>query len=231
MGIEESSFGQEIYLEGTLLIVFDIDGTLLPGTSTERLFVRYLEHKRILGLGNLLNFIARGLTLLPRGTVYFIKANKGYLKDFEVERMNRIGREFFDSEIVPRISNKGIARLNKHKAAGETVVLLSGMPLFLLKFYAEYLQADEYYGAVLENTDGVYTGRTIGPHPLSEGKVEIVQGIIDAKGLRWPDITAYADHGGDSFLLARAGRAIAVNPRPDLRRIAESKGWEIEAFD
>jgi hypothetical protein len=34
--------------------VFDVDRTLLPGTTTERLFIAYLVRKRVLSLGGLL---------------------------------------------------------------------------------------------------------------------------------------------------------------------------------
>ena len=82
-------------MEKPRLVVFDIDGTLVPGTSCERLFTRYLVKNRIVNFNNLISFIIGGLSLLPRGKSYIIKANKGYLRGFDTGYMEDIGRRFF----------------------------------------------------------------------------------------------------------------------------------------
>lgn len=213
------------------MIAFDIDGTLLPGTSCERLFVRYLIQNRILRLSNMISLAWRGLALLPKGRVYALKANKGYLRGFRTDHMARIGREFFSKRIVERISKKGIMRLEEHRRKGERILLLSGMPEFLLRNFSEHLGVDDFAGSVLETNEGKFTGRTIGFFPLAKGKVEIIERLLSECQMRWWDVTAYADHELDRFLLEMVGRPVAVNPGPRLRELAEKKGWEIEVFD
>ncbi len=213
------------------MIVFDVDGTLLPGTSCERLFFHHLIDRRVLTFLNLFHFAFRGMTLLPHGRTYALKANKGYLSGHSLERMTAIGKEFFHNEVAGRISKKGIARLNEHRDKGEKVILLSGMPEFLLINFAEYLKIENYRGSVIEINKGKITGKTVGIFPLSKGKVDIVESIIKESNIVWGDVTAYADHYGDRYLLGRVGRPIAVNPDYGLRQVAVEKGWAIEVFD
>ena len=218
-------------MEGSGLIVFDVDGTLLPGTSCERLFFRHLLQKRIIGLRNLISFGMRAIALMPKGRIYAIKANKGYLRGLSPDYMAGIGREFFEDHVSKKISAKGISRIEEHHRNGDKVMLLSGMPEFLLRNFSEYLGLDEYVGSTLEVNSDRFTGRTAGPFPLAEGKIEVLKPLLEKYRLEWSDLTCYADHYLDRFLLDKVGHPVAVNPRGDLRRLAEQKGWAIESFD
>jgi phosphoserine phosphatase len=127
-------------MENARLVIFDVDGTLLPGTSCESLFFKYLVKKKILGLRNLINFAIRSIALAPKGGAYIFSANKGYLGGFSSKNMDGVGTDFFNSHIANRISKKSIIKLNEHKNNGDIVVLLSGMPEFLLKNFAAFLK-------------------------------------------------------------------------------------------
>lgn len=213
------------------MTIFDIDGTLLPGTSCERLFFNYLIDQRILTFRNLFHFGIKGLMLLPKGRAFALKANKGYLRGMSIEQITKIGKLFFDSVVIERLSKKGIRRLNEHRDNGEIIVLLSGMPEFLLINFAEYLKVENYRGSELQVVSGRITGRTLGEFPLSKGKARIVASIINNLNIPWNEITAYGDHYGDRYLLEKVGRPVAVNPDYGLQEIAREKGWEIETFD
>lgn len=213
------------------MIVFDIDGTLLPGTSCERLFFRHLLRKRIIGLRNLFSFGKRAIALVPRGYAYALKANKGYLRGFSPDYMAGIGREFFKDQVSKRISAKGISRIEEHRRNGDNIILLSGMSDFLLRNFSEYLNVDEQIGSTLEIDAGKFTGRTIGHFPLAKGKIEVLMPLLEKYRLDWSDLTAYADHGLDRYLLEKVGHPVAVNPGADLKKIAKSNGWPVESFD
>ena len=154
MGIEEPAPGPTLPMENPRLIIFDIDGTLLPGTSCERLFVHYLVDNRILGLRNLFSFIKQGIVQIPRGRDHVLSANKGYLRGFETDYMTRIAKEFFTKRVAEKISKKGIMRIGDHSGQGERILLLSGMPEFLLRNFSEHLGVDDFAGSVLETNDG-----------------------------------------------------------------------------
>ena len=213
------------------MIVFDIDGTLLPGTSCERLFFQYLLERKILTFRQMFHFAFRGLMLAPYGRSYSLKANKGYMRGLSINMMTGVGKEFFDKIIAGRLSKKGIERLNDHRNKGDMIVLLSGMPEFLLKNIADYLGIEDYRGSVLEVKSGVITGRTTGIFPLSNGKAEIVEELIRKFNVGWSDVTAYGDHYGDRYLLEKVAHPVAVNPDHNLREFARHKGWPIEIFD
>jgi len=235
------------------LIVFDVDGTVLPGTSCERLFVRYLVKNRVFGFISFVNFVFRAIALIPRGRYFMIKANKGYLRGHSADSMTEIGRRFFDEVAAARISKTAVERINQHLKASARVILFSGMPDFLLANFARHLGVAELYGSVMEIRDGKFTGRTLGPFPLGQGKVDALEVILDSlenadtarlvptdgrytlsrSGSRqdWPAITFYADHWTDRFLLSRVRIPVVVNGRRKLLRLAKEKGWRAEVWD
>jgi putative phosphoserine phosphatase/1-acylglycerol-3-phosphate O-acyltransferase len=168
---------------------------------------------------------------MPKGLAYALKANKGYLRGFSPDYMAAIGKEFFKDHVSKKISAKGISRIEEHRRNGDKIMLLSGMPEFLLRNFSEHLNVDEQIGSTLEVNADKFTGRTIGRFPLAEGKIEVLRPLLEKYRLNWSDLTAYADHGLDRYLLEKVGHPVAVNPRDDLKRMAESNGWPIESFD
>ena len=232
------------------MIVFDIDGTILPGTSCERLFVRYLIKRKILQPRHFINFCLRAPALIHNGLPFITKANKGYLRNFSSRDMKAIGEDFFKSDVIPRISSKAKARIGDHLKSDARVILFSGMPDFLLSNFSELLGVSEYYGSLMEIKGERLTGRTVGPFPLARGKIKalemIIRGCYSASNfnnsdkvttiknivsINWTEITFYADHWLDRFLLSKVGHPIAVNPQEKLLELAQKNEWPIEYFN
>ena len=237
------------------MIIFDVDGTIIPGTSCERLFVRYLRKTGVLGFTNLINHLIRAVSLGPLGGYHAVKANKGYLRGFSAPKMSEMGRDFFREIAAPRISRTAINRIDKHLRDNERLILFSGMPDFLLVNFAEYLQVPEHYGSIMEIEDGRFTGRTLGPFPLGRGKVDALQMVLNgfwgSRGFEetsvfsavpqsgqiperlpidWTAITYYADHWTDRYLLSKVGSPLVVNGQPRLLSLARAKRWPTEEW-
>jgi len=162
------------------------------------------------------------------------KANKGYLGGLKIDEMDTIATEFFGREVAPKISQAAISRIKEHQVRGERVILLSGMPNFLLTNFSGLLNVPEHYGSVLETADGCYTGLTSNPFPLGMGKVHTLQRILDRAEnveISWSDIVFYGDHWLDRFLFEEVGHPVTVNPGPRLMRLAIAKGWKVERWE
>ena len=213
------------------MVIFDVDGTLIKGTSCEKLFFRHLQNTNKLKIKHLINFGLNGIALARYGKSYIVKANKGYLRGFDVDYIKELGKEHFETHVKSRISQKGIDKMLQHKTKGEKVVLLSGMPEFLLNNFSDYLKIEQAFGSVLKINNHKLTGGTIGVFPLGRGKVKTIETLLSKNSLTWSEITAYADHYLDRFHLEKVGNPIAVNPDDRLRQLAQTNNWPIEIFD
>jgi len=213
--------------------VFDVDRTLLPDTTAERLFLRYLTAQRELGLRDLLRtawFVLRRLPAREPGAWQQARRHRPYLTGKDVARLDQLGRRCFEDVIRPRLARAGAERLAAHRAAGHVTLLLSGSLPFLLRPMADAVGADEVIGSMLAARGARLIGRLEGLHPYGADKLKLVEQFAGTRGIELPLSYAYADHHSDEQLLQGVGHPVAVNPHPRLRTLAESRGWPIEQW-
>lgn len=230
---------------GQLGAFFDIDRTLLVGTSLESCFLRTAWRQRVLGLPALARNLAEGLRAfgkhgalpIPPGLPWrtrlryaFLSGNKAYLRGLSLEVCRSLARISFEAQVLPRLSPRAIARIREHRAAGHRVVLLSGTLDFLAEPLQAYLQADRLVAARPEVEAGRLTGRLAEPHPYGPLKRELLLRIAGEEGIDLAGSFAYADHHTDLPFLEAVGHPVAVNPDRKLHRIARARGWSVEWF-
>ena len=220
--------------------IFDVDRTLLPGTTAERLFLRYLWEKRELGLREALltaGFTLRHLRPTPSRIVQSIRRHRPYLIGKDLTEMQQLGVDCFERDIRPRLAARGIEAVAAHRAQGHTTVMLSGSLWFLLQPMAEFLGVNHMIATRLAvkatSTPGrgpKLTTRLEGPHPYGRAKALLIKRFADERQIDLAVSYAYADHYTDAEMLALVGHPVCVNPDARLRKEAETRGWRVEAF-
>jgi HAD superfamily hydrolase (TIGR01490 family) len=220
--------------------VFDVDRTLLPGTTAERLFLRYLWEKRELGVREAVltaGFALRHLRPTPSRIVQSIRRHRPYLRGKDLAEMQQLGADCFARDIQPRLAARGIEAVAAHRAEGHTTVMLSGSLWFLLQPMAEFLGVNHVIAtrlavkaASVPGRGEKLTTRLEGPHPYGRAKALLIKRFADERHLDLAASFAYADHYTDAEMLALVGHPICVNPDARLRKEAEARGWRVEAF-
>ena len=196
--------------------VFDVDRTLVPGTTTERLFIRYLLRRRVIGLRQLAHLSLYLLRALPRmDPMEAMRRQRVYLAGLTEKRVVALAEACFTSEIQPKISAAGLAALREHKAQGHITVLLSGSLDFLLRPLQRYTGADHLIATHMEVQNGRFTGRISGPWPYGPTKAVLIRHFAEEHGVAFADSYAYADHHTDVEVLSLFGRPVVINARPE----------------
>lgn len=209
------------------LAIFDIDGTLVPGASSEVRFARYLWQQRVLGARQLGAYGAFCLRYAARYRRMLMQKNKAYLSGLGVARVNALAAACVRDVLLPAVYAPALKRLHAHAAAGDTVVLLSGTPQFLAVALASALGAQSGYGALCCVRDDVYCAAPPQRHPHGATKLAGAQALADAAGLALADAVAYGDSVHDAHLFRVVGEAVAVRPDQGLYAVAAGEGWEI----
>ncbi len=211
--------------------VFDVDRTLVPVTTTERLFIRYLLRKRVLGVGAMARTAFAIVRRLPQSPFESIRRERAYLAGQPYEKMCRLAYQCFLTDIKPRISKAGLAAINEHKAQGQTIVLLSGSLDFLLAPLMAYVGADHLIAAHMEVKDGRLTGKILGNFPYGSYKALLIRHFAEEHGLDFARSSAYADHHTDHEVLRLFGNPVVINPKAKMQQIALREGWPVKDFD
>ncbi|HEY2459199.1 MAG TPA: HAD-IB family hydrolase [Candidatus Acidoferrum sp.] len=209
---------------------FDLDGTLLPSPSLERRFFALLRYRQAIGGENYLRWLAKAAALAPKGIAAVIHSNKAYLRDVEARHAEKLGREFF-----PDFFDAALQRIAWHVGCGHTIVLVSGTPQPLAhkaaRRLAEQLREQgisasiKVCATVLEENGGRWTGKIVGEAMFGKGKARAVRLVSKERGFKLAECFAYGDSIHDRWLLQEVGRPNAVNPSPDLLRMARRESW------
>ena len=86
------------------LAVFDLDGTLLPGTTSERELFHYLRQQGILKLRHFARFGLGILHYALRGSFRLAFRNKYYLKGIASKDLEELLPLFCSSQLLPLLS-------------------------------------------------------------------------------------------------------------------------------
>ncbi|NOX37353.1 MAG: HAD-IB family phosphatase [Calditrichaeota bacterium] len=208
--------------------VFDVDGTLLPGTSMEQLFALYLLKQGRIPLRNLFHFLIRAVrTVRTTRSLDGLKQEKVYFRGLPQLQIEQQAEVFFRERILPRLSTEGLDTVRTRRDQGFRILYLSGSPDFLLRGLQRHLPADYWLAATLEVQNGRFSGRLLKPHPYGQQKKLYLLELQSSLEIDFSQSVVYANHHSDVHHMELFAQAIAVNPTPRLQQIARQRGWPI----
>lgn len=209
------------------LALFDIDGTLLCGPSSEKRFMWRLFLKGCIGLPRLLAYALFCLRYLPRYGLDVFAKNKSLLWRRTVSSASALAREWAAESLEGALYEPCLERLRAHQRRGDFVVLLSGTPDILADAIADQLGVSHVVGTRCAVRDGRYLFAPPEVHRVGKAKLDCARELCARFGTRLADTAAYGNSLSDLPLLGACGTPIAVNPDRGLAAAAGEKGWEV----
>lgn len=144
-------------------------------------------------------------------------------------------RRFMQEVIEPAIRAPALDLIDRHRQAGDRLVVITATNEFVTRPIVQRLGVDELIAVRLaRDANGWYSGEIEGIPSMREGKVQRMTHWLLGQGLDWNGIEAtfYSDSTNDLPLLTRVQHPIATNPDARLREHAQAMGWPIlELFD
>ena len=211
------------------LALFDLDNTLLGGDS-DHAWGDWLCERGILD----------GATYKARNDAFYQDYLAGRLNitDYlnftldifgrtEMAQLDAWHREFMAECIEPIILPKALALLDRHRAAGDKLVIITATNRFVTAPIAARLDVDTLLATECEMVDGRYTGRTTDVPCFKEGKVTRLNRWMQENGFDLDGSTFYSDSMNDLPLLEQVSYPVAVDPDPKLMAEAEDRNWPI----
>jgi HAD superfamily hydrolase (TIGR01490 family) len=210
------------------LAIFDIDGTLVRG-STERRFWRYLFARGRQGPRQVLAYVWFLLRYLPRYGTHVAKKNKAYLVGLTIDEIDKLAAEFVTAEILPQLYEPAMERLHQHQRHGDAVALLSGTLEPIARALAAHLGVEHVCATVCVERDGRYLALPPERHPFGAEKLELAADLAARLGTDLRRTSAYGDSAHDLALLEAVGSPVAVWPDQRLLHAARARDWDVIA--
>lgn len=212
------------------LTIFDLDNTLLRGDSdyawgeflveqgavdaerfayeNERYYKAYVE-----GTLDIYEFLEqhqlRPLARHDRGT------------------LERWRREFIERKIRPLITPAARALVEKHRARGDTLLVITATNRFLTAPITAEFGIAHLIATDPEERDDRFTGKVAGVPCYREGKVLRLRDWLADNNLNLEGSWFYSDSHNDLPLLNLVDHPVAVNPDEILLRYAHARGWSV----
>ncbi|GAB3674384.1 HAD family hydrolase [Salinisphaera aquimarina] len=209
------------------LVLFDIDGTLVPDASSEMRFARYMWRTGELGLRQLLAFVWFCVRYFPRYGRHVMQKNKAYLSGHSRAHVAALARAFVNEELMPALYAPAVERLRAHQQAGDHIALLSGTPQFIASALADALGVAHSFAALCDMRRDRYTAKPPQRHPYGPTKIDAAYALAQQAGLPLSQAIAFGDSITDAYLFRVVGEAVAVQPDRRLSEAATGAGWEV----
>jgi HAD superfamily hydrolase (TIGR01490 family) len=211
------------------LAIFDLDNTLLNGDSDhawgEFLCDQGLVDRQAYRDANDLFY-----QQYQQGTLNineFLEFALNPLKTFPRNQLNQLHQQFMEAVIQPMMLPAADALLEKHRQAGDYLLIITATNSFITAPIAAKLGVDAILATDPEVINGEYTGKVTGTPCFREGKVERLNQWLEETGHNLKDSYFYSDSCNDLPLLEVVDHPVAVNPDAKLLEAANSRGWPV----
>lgn len=209
------------------LAIFDVDGTLVSGYSTEQRFIAWLFRRGYIGPRQILAaswFIVRRFPTYGR---HVFGKNKAYLSGLSESTIATEAVRFVEAFPEAAWIQPAVAELRLKKRQSYIVVLLSGSLQPIISALGARLGTDDAVGTSCHVVAGRYTAQPPKQHPFFEEKATLQQQIIDRYQAANCEVCSYADSRYDIPMLKQVGNPVAVCPDNELGAWAKTNNLRI----
>lgn len=214
------------------LVLFDLDNTLLAGDSDFQ-WGQFLIEEGILDRETHLSDNLKFYDDYNHGKldiVAFLGFQLKPLSQHPRAKLNEWHERYMEKKVRPMMTEKARTLVEKHRANGDLMVVITATNSFVTKPIATAYGVDHLIGTTPEEINGEFTGRVTGTPSFKEGKVTRLNEWLAERGQTLADFETtvfYSDSHNDLPLMKLVDKPIAVDPDAILEAYAIEQGWPI----
>lgn len=211
------------------LAIFDLDNTLLAGDS-DHAWGEFLCRKGLVDESEYRAANDRFYKLYQQGKldIYeFLNFSLKPLADNSLEQLTQWHLEFMRTVVEPMMLPAALALLQKHRDAGDHLMIITATNRFVTGPIAERLGVDTLIATEAEFNGEGYTGRSVDTPCFQDGKVVRLNRWLNENSESLKGSSFYSDSINDLHLLEEVDFPVAVNPDERLSAIAKERDWPI----
>ena len=216
----------------TRLALFDLDHTLLPLDSDYE-WGEFTIRQGWCDRGDFGRRNAAFFADYQRGSLDvhdYVRFATQALRQQGAEAARAAHARFMHEVIGPAIRPQALTLLQRHRDAGDLIVIITATNEFVTAPIAQALGVTHLIAIELERDAGGWiTGEIRGVPSMREGKVVRLRQWLAQRGmaLEHCESTFYSDSMNDLPLLQRVDHPVATNPGDELRALAHVRGWPV----
>ncbi len=135
--------------------------------------------------------------------------------------------QFVRDKIAPLITSAAHALVERHRARGDTLLIITATNRFITAPIAEAFGIPHLIATEPEELNGQFTGKVAGVPSYREGKVERLSEWLNDRHESLDGSWFYSDSHNDLPLLNLVDHPVAVNADEILAEYARTRGWQM----
>lgn len=211
------------------LAIFDLDNTLIAGDS-DHAWGEFLVEKNKVDRDSYAQqndqfyeqYKASKLDIIA-----YLEFVAGPLSTLPLDELEHLSDEFLANKISPLMLPLAQALVEKHRKAGDTLLIITATNQFVTQPIAKQLGIPHLLASELEVVEGRFTGKVTGTPCFQEGKIERLKLWLKGRNEVLEGSYFYSDSINDAPLLTVVDHPVAVDPDDRLRKLAEEQSWKI----
>ena len=150
-------------------------------------------------------------------------------RGWEQGQLEDLVREVVIEVIDPFVYQEALDLMAEHRTAGRKIYIVSTAAEEIVRPLAEHFGANGVVATRAELIEGRYTGK-LSFYAYGQSKADAIRSLAKRARINLSKSYAYSDSLTDIPMLEAVGHPFAVNPSRELRKEAESRGWEVLDF-
>ena len=211
------------------LALFDLDNTLLIGDSDYQ-WGMFLVRKGLVDATQHAETNKRFYEQYVNGTLNihdYAAFTFQFLSKHSMEQLQQWRNEYMQEDIRKMIPDAARALVEKHRAQGHTLVIITATNSFVTRPIATEFGVEHLLAVEPKIVDGRYTTEIDGIPTFREGKVERLKQWMANSAETLEGSYFYSDSHNDLPLLEMVDHPVVVDPDDKLKATAQAKHWPI----
>ena len=211
------------------LAIFDLDNTLIAGDS-DFLWGEFLVQQGLVDAKDFAQKNAQFYEDYKTGNLDIMAYQRFALKPLSAHSMATLKgwhAQFMQTLIEPIILPKAQALVDKHKADGDRVLIITATNTFVTRPIGLRYGINELLGTQGEIKNNRYTGEVDGVPTFQSGKVTRLSAWLEKESETLEGSYFYSDSHNDLPLLNIVDHPIVVDGDENLLKVAQTKDWKI----
>lgn len=211
------------------LAIFDLDNTLIAGDSDhawgEFLVSKNLVDSQWYKAQNdkfYADYCAGQLDIIAYSEFVF-----SFLAQYEAAYLQQLHGQFMSEIIQPLMLPKAQALIEKHRAAGDELLIITATNRFITQAIGEAFGIWQVLATEPEKINGRYTGKVLGVPCYKEGKISRYQAWLVQQNKHFDKVYFYSDSHNDLPLLSIVDVPVVVDADAKLLTHAQEKSWQV----
>ena len=211
------------------LAIFDLDNTLISGDS-DHSWGEFLVSEKVVDAQQFkksndqfyADYVAGSLDIFA-----YLEFSLQPLTKMSMTALAELHKRFMQQVIAPMHLAKAQTLLQKHRDAGDRLLIITSTNRFIVEPICHSLGVTEILATDAQIIDGHYSGKVEGVPTYKEGKVVRLNEWLKEQSETLEGSWFYSDSINDLPLLLEVDHAVAVDPCPALHEAAREKHWQI----